>query len=118
MVPPPQSAGQSLVVFVTVPSAELARSIARHIVDQRLAACVNVVSSVESIYRWEGQRCEEAECLMIIKTRAPIFERLAREVRALHSYTVPEIIALPIVAGSPDYLQWIEESTAVSGDAV
>ncbi|HUJ79696.1 MAG TPA: divalent-cation tolerance protein CutA [Nitrospiria bacterium] len=103
-----------IMVLVTTPHGEMARAIARRLVDARLAACVNMVSSVESVYRWQGQRCEEAEWLMVIKSRRSLFEQLAAEVKVLHSYTVPEIIALPIVAGAPDYLQWICDSTALN----
>jgi periplasmic divalent cation tolerance protein len=100
-----------MVVLITAPPGEMARTIARRLVDAQLAACVNIVMSVESVYRWQGQRCEEAEWLLVIKTRRPLFERLVAEVKALHNYTVPEIIALPIVAGAPDYLQWVLDST-------
>jgi len=92
----------------------MAHAIARRLVNAKLAACVNIVTSVESIYRWEGQCCEEPEWLLIIKTRRSLFERVAAEVKALHNYTVPEVIALPIVAGSPDYLRWVMESTPAS----
>lgn len=102
---------ESIVVLITAPPGEMARTIARRLVDARLAACVNIVMSVESVYRWEGQRCEELEWLLVIKTRKLLFDRLAAEVKTLHNYTVPEIIALPIVAGSADYLRWVLEST-------
>lgn len=108
----------SIVVLVTAPTVDAARAIARRLVDAQLAACVNIISPVESIYRWQGQRCEESEWLLIIKSRAPLFERLTAEVKALHSYTVPEVIALPIVAGSGDYLRWLLESTPLPGAAV
>jgi len=99
-----------IIVLITAPPGEMAREIARRLVDAQLAACVNMVTSVESVYRWQGQRCEEAEWLLVIKTRRSLFDRLAAEVKALHNYTVPEIIALPIVTGAPDYLQWVRES--------
>jgi periplasmic divalent cation tolerance protein len=102
-----------IVVLITAPPGEKARAIARRLVDAQLAACVNIVMSVESVYRWQGQRCEEAEWLLVVKTRRPLFERLAVEVKTLHDYTVPEIIALSIVKGAPDYLNWIVESTPV-----
>jgi periplasmic divalent cation tolerance protein len=102
-----------IVVLITTPPGETARAIARRLVDAQLAACVNIVMSVESVYRWQGQRCEEAEWLLVVKTRRPLFERLAVEVKTLHSYTVPEIIALPVDTGAPDYLEWVLESTAV-----
>ena len=114
----PNASDQLIVVLVTAPTDDAARAIARRLVDAQLAACVNIVPSVESIYRWEGRRCENQERLLIIKSRAPLFDRLAAEVTSLHSYTVPEVIALPIVAGSADYLRWLLESTTVPGTAV
>lgn len=110
----PNPSGESIVVLVTTPPGEIARTIARRLVDTQLAACVNMVMSVESIYRWEGQRCEEAEWLLVIKTRQPLFERVVAEVKAHHNYTVPEIIALPIIAGSEEFLRWISESTPLT----
>lgn len=100
-----------MVVLITAPPGEMARTIARRLVDAQLAACVNIVTSVESVYRWQGQRCEEAEWLLVVKTRRPLFERLVAEVKALHTYTLPEIIALPMVSGASDYLQWVLDST-------
>lgn len=105
---------ETIVVLVTAPPGELARTIARRLVDAQLAACVNIVTSVESIYRWEGQRCEEAEWLLVIKTRRLLFKRVAAEVKALHNYAIPEVIAIPIVAGSEDYLRWVVESTPLT----
>lgn len=99
---------QALVVLVTASSVDEARQIAQGLLDSRLAACVNVVP-VESLFRWEGAIQQEAEALMIIKTRAGAFDRLAQAIKAAHSYDVPEIIALPIAAGSAEYLKWIED---------
>jgi len=99
---------QALVVLVTASSVDEARQIAQGLLDSRLAACVNVVP-VESLFRWEGAIQHEAEALMIIKTRAGAFDRLAQAIKAAHSYDVPEIIALPIAAGSAEYLKWIED---------
>ncbi len=99
---------QALVVLVTASSADEARQIARGLLESRLAACVNVVP-VESLFRWEGAIQQEAEALMIIKTRADAFDRLAQAIKAAHSYDVPEIIALPIAAGSAEYLKWIDD---------
>ena len=79
--------------------------------EERLAACANMVSPLRSIYRWEGKIWDEKEWLLIIKTQQSKFEDLAKRVKALHSYSVPEIIALPITEGSPAYLNWIEENT-------
>ncbi len=100
-----------IVVFVTTKNLSEARRISRSLVEEKLAACVNIVPLVESIYTWQGRVCREKEALMIIKTRIPIFPRLERKVKSLHSYTVPEIIALPIGKGSKDYLAWIRQTT-------
>jgi periplasmic divalent cation tolerance protein len=100
-----------IVVFVTCGSEEEALKIGRTLVDERLAACANMISPLRSIYRWEGKICDEKEWLLVIKTQQSTFEDLAKRVKTLHSYSVPEIIALPIVEGSPAYLNWIEENT-------
>ena len=90
---------------MTASSKREAQKIARSLVHERLAACVNLVSPVQSIYRWEGKICDEKEVLLICKSRSILFEKLSRRVAELHSYTVPEIIALPITQGSSAYLQ-------------
>ena len=100
-----------LIVFVTVPSGEDASRIGESLVSERLAACVNVVPGIESIYRWEGEVTRDAEWLMIIKTTDGRFEEMERRVKALHVYTTPEVIGLEISRGSDDYLKWIREST-------
>ena len=100
-----------IVVFVTCGSEDEALKIARALVEERLAACANMISPLRSIYRWEGKIWDEKEWLLIIKTQRSKFEDLAKRVKALHSYSVPEIIALPIAEGSPAYLNWIEENT-------
>ena len=102
-----------VVLFVTCGSEEEALKVARALVEERLAACANVVSPIRSIYRWEGKVWDEKEWLLIIKTQRSRFEELEKRVRSLHSYTTPEIIALPIVEGSSPYLRWIEEMTEV-----
>ena len=98
-----------LVVLVTCPAGK-ARGLAQQLVKRRLAACVNIVPAVESIFRWKGavDRCREA--LLVIKTGANRFERLRRAVIELHPYEVPEVIALPIVAGHRPYLDWVAGS--------
>jgi len=101
-----------MVVFITAPSGEEARKIAGRLVEERLAACVNIVDGVRSIYRWEGRIEDEAEALMIVKSRIALLPRLRSRVRELHSYTVPEVIALPIIDGSEEYLKWLSEETA------
>jgi len=96
------------VVYVNCPSKEEARKVALPLVEKRLAACVNTVPAVESLYWWEGKLETAEEVLLIIKTKEKALEPLIAEVKKNHGYTVPEIIAMPIAAGNRDYLQWIE----------
>ncbi len=103
---------QYVVVFVTVPSREVGLQIARELVERSLAACANVIGPATSIYRWEGAIQQEEEAMILIKTRADLFQdRLVPTILALHPYELPEIIALPIQMGLPAYLTWIDEST-------
>ena len=104
-----------LVVLSTFPSIEKASEVAGLLVDERLAACVNVLPGVTSIYRWEGRSEEAAECLLVIKTDGARYPALERRVHELHSYTVPEVLALPVDAGAPAYVQWLTESVTVEG---
>jgi periplasmic divalent cation tolerance protein len=101
-----------IVVFCTCGSPEEAETLARMLVERRLAACVNIVPSLRSIYRWQGKIEDAAEWLLLIKTSRARFEELSETLRAAHSYQVPEILALPAIAGSPDYLAWIEKETS------
>jgi periplasmic divalent cation tolerance protein len=96
------------VVLVTTNSQEEATELARKLVTERLAACVSLYPS-RSVYRWQGELEESAEWQLLIKTQLRQFPRLAARIRELHSYDVPEIIALPIVAGSQPYLDWLGE---------
>lgn len=100
----------ALVVLVTAPSAEKAAEIARAVVEERLAACGNVLPGVRSIYRWQGAVQEDAEVLLLLKTRRERFPALRDRILALHPYEVPEVIALPVDAGSQPYLDWIAQS--------
>jgi periplasmic divalent cation tolerance protein len=100
-----------IVVLVTCGSEEEALTIARSLVEKRLAACVNLVSPVRSIYQWEEKILDEKEWILIIKTKKDKFKNLEKEVRSLHSYDVPEIIGLPVIEGSSSYLKWLEEMT-------
>ncbi len=100
-----------IVVFVTTKNLSEARRISLGLVKEKLAACVNIVPLVESVFAWKGRICREKEALMVIKTRSTVFPRLERKIKSLHSYTVPEIIALPIKKGSKDYLAWVRQST-------
>jgi len=101
-----------LVVLVTVPSLEMGQIIARQLVESKHAACVNLITPIHSIYSWQGTIQEDTETTLVIKTRAVLFEDLANAVKGLHSYDVPEIIALPIKTGSSKYLDWIAAETA------
>jgi periplasmic divalent cation tolerance protein len=103
---------EAVVVLVTCPSAEKAAEIARRLVEDRLVACGNVIPGVRSIYRWEGQVQDEAEVLLLLKTRRPRLEELRRRVLALHPYQVPEVIALGVEAGHGPYLEWIADETS------
>jgi len=98
-------------VFMTAASVEEAETIAAALVEKKLAACVNIISAVQSVYWWEGKICREKEVFLMAKTKTSLFPHLAAEVKALHSYKVPEIILLPITEGSAAYLQWIGDVT-------
>jgi len=100
-----------IIVLVTCGSEEEALKIANALVDARLAACVSLIAPIRSIYRWEGKIWDEKEWLLIIKTQNQRFEALEKKVKSLHSYSVPEIISLAILEGSPSYLSWLEEMT-------
>mgnify|MGYP001569025732 CR=1 FL=1 len=100
-----------IIVFVTASKEEEAVKIANSIVDAKLAGCVNIVKNIRSIYRWQGKTEDENEVLMIIKTKKNLFQNLKKSIKELHSYSVPEIIALPITEGSEDYLKWLDEET-------
>jgi periplasmic divalent cation tolerance protein len=102
---------QHVALFITVPNEETATTLARSLVEEHLAACVNRVPGVRSTYFWEGRVCVDEELLLVVKTRADLFEPLRARVTELHPYRVPEIIALPIVQGHRDYLDWIDEVT-------
>jgi periplasmic divalent cation tolerance protein len=101
----------AIVVLVTCGSEEEALKIARSLVEERLAACVNLVSPIRSIYRWEEKIWDEREWLLVIKTQKQRFEELEKKVKSLHSYSVPEIIGLPIIEGASSYLEWLTEAT-------
>jgi periplasmic divalent cation tolerance protein len=102
------------IVLSTASSEEEARKIARHLVEHRLAACVNIVPQVQSIYRWKDKVEEAGEWLLLIKTTEPAFDQVRHAIADLHSYDVPECVSLAVEDGLPDYLQWIGDS--VSGD--
>jgi periplasmic divalent cation tolerance protein len=99
--------GEVTVLFVSAPDEETGRRIARALVEERLAACVNVLPGMHSVYRWRGEVEEAAEVLLIAKTRAERAAALASRVRALHPYELPEVVALPVTDGSRAYLRWV-----------
>jgi len=101
----------SLVIFCTVPNEEEARKISETLVRQKLAACVNRVQGIHSMYFWEQKICDDQEWMLIIKSKKTLLDTIIAEIRKKHSYDVPEIIALPIIGGSEDYLNWLETNT-------
>ena len=98
------------IVLSTASSEQEANKIARHLVEQQLAACVNIVPGIESVYRWQGKIESSRECLLLIKTSAAHFDSVRAAIRELHSYDLPECIANPIEDGDPEYLRWILDS--------
>lgn len=98
------------VVFITVPDEDLGLKIAKSLVEKKLAACVNMIPQIRSIYSWQGEICDDKELLLVVKTKPSAFDNLKEEVVKLHSYDVPEIIMLPIEAGLRDYLQWMDNN--------
>lgn len=102
---------REIVIFITTSSLEEAEKIGKKLVEERLIACVNIVPHVKSIFTWKEKVCQEAESLMVIKTKEDLFDDVLKKVKTLHSYTVPEVIALPIIKGSEDYLKWVGEVT-------
>ncbi|AKF06522.1 divalent-cation tolerance protein CutA [Sandaracinus amylolyticus] len=102
----------AIVILCTVPSVEVGETLGRSLVEARLAACVNVIPGLRSIYRWKGEVQIDAEAQCLIKTRASLFERVRDHVLANHPYETPEIVALPVTRGSDGYLAWIASETA------
>ncbi len=103
--------GPYSLCLVTIDDPKKAREIAGFLVQRGLAACVNIIPEIRSIYKWNGEVRDEIERMLVIKTRSELFEELQRAVKELHPYEVPEIISLNIEKGFPPYLQWIHDST-------
>jgi len=103
---------EALEIHLTMPDAEQAAALARTLIGEALAACVNIVPSVRSIYRWEGKIQEDDEVLCLIKTRPALLGRVQRRLLELHPYDVPEILAFAVDEGSPAYLDWLRAATA------
>ncbi len=105
-----------VLVLITAPSQEVAEGLARHLLERRLAACVNILSPVRSLYRWQGAIEEAEEVLLLVKSRAALLdEAFIPAVKALHPYQVPEVIAFQVGGGLEDYLRWVGEETIPSG---
>jgi periplasmic divalent cation tolerance protein len=107
----PDTPAPYIVVLCTAPTSDVSAELARGLVEAELAACVNIVPAVRSIYRWQGTTHDDAESLLVIKSRSARFDALAQWLRKHHPYSEPEIIALPIADGSPTYLAWIASLT-------
>ncbi len=99
-----------VVILVTAATRRECRKIAQNLVEARLAACVNITQNIQSIYRWEGKIADEKEFLLLIKSSRELFPRIKAAISKLHSYRTPEIICLPIIDGSQEYLQWVSDS--------
>ncbi len=97
------------IILNTCPNQEVAQQLAEALIKNRLAACINILPQVYSIYEWQGKVVQESEILLLIKTRVDLYAEVEKMVITLHPYEVPELIALPIVAGLPSYLSWIDE---------
>ncbi len=107
--PSSSETGDVILVMSNFPDAETARQAARQLVEEQLAACVNVLAPAESIYRWEGSIESESEVPVLMKSTLDRFAELEARIQALHPYEVPEIIAVPIIAGSRTYLDWVQQ---------
>ena len=101
----------AIIIFCTVPNKDDAKKISNTLVQEGLAACVSTVDKVSSIFSWDDELCNENELMLVIKTRLELFDKVEAVIKALHSYNVPEIIALPVIKGSKDYLAWVEHET-------
>lgn len=100
----------NIVVFVTAKDISEAKKISDQLLEKKLIACANLIEGVESVFRWQGKIDQAKETLMILKSKQGLFKKIVKTVKANHSYEVPEVIALPIIDGNPDYLKWIDES--------
>ena len=99
-----------IVVLITAKDTVEAKKISDQLLQDKLIACANIIEGVNSVFWWQGKIDEAKEVLLVLKSRRDLFEKIIKTVKSLHSYETPEIIALPIVEGNPDYLKWIDES--------
>ena len=100
-----------IVVYCTVPTKKIAKDITKVLMKHKLAACVSMIENVKSVFSWDGEICEEKEILLMIKTRRANYGKVKLVIEDLHTYSIPEIIALPIVDCSEDYLKWLVKET-------
>ena len=110
-------ANEGIVVFITAANSEEAARLADMLLERRLAACVQILPEMESVYRWQGKIERQKEVLLIAKTTKSRFDELESKVRAIHSYETPEIVALPLAAVSPPYLEWLNSSVSIEAEA-
>ena len=110
---PPYADHPALLVLCTCPGEAVALELARILVREHLAACVNRISGVTSVYQWQGRICEDGEQLLVIKTTPACYPALEKRLKTLHPYEIPEIIAIPVVAGSSEYLAWLSNPLSV-----
>jgi periplasmic divalent cation tolerance protein len=101
---------QTLIVYVTASTRKEAERLSRALVKEKLAACVSIIPGISSCYRWKGQIEQAKEILLMIKTTARRYPALEKRIRSLHSYSVPEIVAIPVVKGNPAYIEWLKKS--------
>jgi len=102
---------EMILTYITAKDREQARMIGRSLVEENLAACVNIIDGMQSIYRWEGSICEDNEAVLIAKTRSSLLQKLTERVKSLHTYSCPCILAIPVTGGNISYLDWIEQNT-------
>ncbi len=102
---------KNCIIYCTVPNEFNANLIASSLVEENLAACVNILPSLTSVYKWEGIVQTDNELLLIIKTREELFSKIEEKIKSLHEYTLPEIVAVPIIKGSDEYMEWIRKET-------
>ena len=98
-----------VILYITTSSREEALRLGKAMVEEKLAACANVIPQMISVYQWKGSLQEDPECVLLLKTRASLFEKVSRRMEALHSYECPCILSLPVQKGNPQYLSWLEE---------
>ena len=100
-----------IVIYCTVPNKKEGKEIAKALVKYHLVACVNILDKIESVFSWDGELCEEHEAILMIKTKKDLFPKINHMIQKLHSYTVPEVIAVPIIEADETYLKWIAHET-------